>query len=78
MLKASSIQTKGRVLHVDLVILPIPHFDIILGMDWLFKYHAAIDCHRKVVIFQPPEEEQFIFEGTMYTSPVPIISILQA
>ncbi|KAI3472590.1 hypothetical protein Pfo_030073 [Paulownia fortunei] len=35
-----------------------------LGMDWLTKYHATIDCNKKIVIFQPPGEEQFVFNGT--------------
>ena len=27
----------------DLVIMPMDRFDIILGMDWLYKYRVIID-----------------------------------
>ena len=34
----------GRELFVDLVMLEIVDYDVILGMDFLGKYHASIDC----------------------------------
>jgi hypothetical protein len=30
----------------NLVIIPLDIFDVILGMDWLSHYHAAISCDR--------------------------------
>ncbi|KAL7234091.1 hypothetical protein ACSBR1_017647 [Camellia fascicularis] len=41
-------------LYVDLLPLSIDHFDCILGMDWLTKYCATIDCVNKIVMFRPP------------------------
>ncbi|XP_060960833.1 uncharacterized mitochondrial protein AtMg00860-like [Cannabis sativa] len=32
-------------------------FDIILGVDFLSKYSANLDCKRKMVIFQPEGEQ---------------------
>jgi len=29
---------------VDMHDLDLTKFDVILGMDWLLKYHAQIDC----------------------------------
>ncbi|GJS79238.1 hypothetical protein Tco_0729119 [Tanacetum coccineum] len=26
-----------------------PHFDVVIGMDWLSKYHARIICDEKVI-----------------------------
>ena len=60
--KAYPIKIEDRVLFADLVILDIYDFDVILGMDWLCKYYANIDCHKKIVFFQPPSELSFILE----------------
>ena len=39
------------VLLVDLLPLNLIEFDIILGMDFLSKYHANVDCFKKKVRF---------------------------
>ena len=44
---------------MDLVILDISDYEVILGMDWLSKYHATIDCKKKIVMFRPPGQEEF-------------------
>ena len=54
----------GRELFVDLVMLEIQEYEVILGMDWLSKYNTTIDCGTKRVIFQPSEDDQFVFIGT--------------
>ncbi|KAL3744872.1 hypothetical protein ACJRO7_014045 [Eucalyptus globulus] len=51
-------------LLVDLVALDIRDFDVILGMDWLSKYHATADCYSKKVIFRPPNQPEFSFSGS--------------
>ena len=33
----------------DLIVLGILDFDIILGMDWLFRHRATLDCYKKEV-----------------------------
>jgi hypothetical protein len=35
----------------NLVVFEMSGFDIILGMDWLSKYHASIDCFRKEIVW---------------------------
>ena len=35
----------------DLVLLCMDDFDVILGMDWLARYRAILDCFNKVVRF---------------------------
>jgi hypothetical protein len=37
----------GRVLPANLVVLLIFSYDVILGMDWLMRHSAIIDCARK-------------------------------
>ncbi|GJW86506.1 putative reverse transcriptase domain-containing protein [Tanacetum coccineum] len=35
--------------HIDLMPVEMGSFDVIIGMDWLTKYHAIIDCAKKIV-----------------------------
>ena len=43
--------------------LGIHDFDIVLGMDWLSKYRATLDCYKKEVRLVMPEEPGVIFRG---------------
>ena len=38
-------------------------YDVILGMIWLSKYHAMIDCRSKSVIFRISYQPEFQFVG---------------
>ena len=37
----------GKILPANLIVLTMFSYDVILGMDWLMKYLAVIDCARK-------------------------------
>mgnify|MGYP003702906671 FL=1 len=65
-------------LFIDLLPLNIDHFDIILGMDWLQKYHATIDCVTKHVVFRPPGLPEFVFNGRGVVPPPYLISSVKA
>ena len=41
----------------NLVLLDIQDFDVILGMDWLSRHLATVDCFRKEVKFCRPGGE---------------------
>ncbi|KAL5577992.1 hypothetical protein UlMin_019691 [Ulmus minor] len=60
-LRVVPVVVSEREMSVDLVVLDMIDYDVILGMDFLSKYGATIDCKAKVVSFQPPGEEQFTF-----------------
>ena len=36
----------------DLITLPFQEFDLILGMDWLTKHRAIIDCGQKTIVLR--------------------------
>ncbi|XP_028121631.1 uncharacterized protein LOC114318858 [Camellia sinensis] len=65
-------------LYVDLLHLSIDHFDCILGMDWLTKYCASIDCVNKYVVFHPPGMPEFVFTGNGVVSSPYLISAMKA
>ncbi|XP_042972697.1 uncharacterized protein LOC122304488 [Carya illinoinensis] len=46
----------GRTLDADLVVFKLLEFDIILGIDWLYRYSANINCRSQVISFQLPDE----------------------
>ncbi|XP_027155773.1 uncharacterized protein LOC113756211 [Coffea eugenioides] len=50
------IWIEERKLLGNLISLAIKGYDVILGMDWLAKYDAQLDCKRKVVEFHIPGE----------------------
>ncbi|GJZ44758.1 reverse transcriptase domain-containing protein, partial [Tanacetum coccineum] len=35
--------------EIDLMLIKLGSFDVVIGMDWLSKYHARIICDEKVV-----------------------------
>ena len=43
--------------------LGIHVFDIVLGMDWLSKHRATLDCYKKELRLVRPEEPGVIFRG---------------
>ena len=60
----------GRILVIqnkdfptDLIVLGIHDFDIILGMDWLSRHRATLDCYKKEVRLVRPEKPGVIFRG---------------
>ena len=65
-------------MSANLIELELTEFDIILGMDFLSKYSASIDCKRKMVTFQPEGEDPFVYVGSVQGSRIPIISVLRA
>ena len=53
----------GRKLEADMFVLDTGGYDVILGMTWLSKYHAVIDCRNKKVIFRILQQLEFQFIG---------------
>ncbi|GJZ02951.1 putative reverse transcriptase domain-containing protein [Tanacetum coccineum] len=47
--------------NIDLMPVPLGSFDVIIGMDWLTKYHGVIICDEKIVRV-PFGREMLIFQ----------------
>jgi hypothetical protein len=55
------ININGCELKADLIPLELSDFDIILGMNWLGKNKARLDCFTKTVTFQGAKGETMVF-----------------
>ncbi|XP_043815352.1 uncharacterized protein LOC122724452 [Manihot esculenta] len=63
-------------LLVDLIPLCLQDLDVILGMDWLSRHHATIDCFEKSVVFNSLEGSKFTFFGERRLLPSYVISAM--
>jgi len=53
------VELCNRTLAVDMLVLDTRGYVVILGMTWLSKYHAVIDCRNKKIIFKIPHQAEF-------------------
>ncbi|GKA00003.1 putative reverse transcriptase domain-containing protein, partial [Tanacetum coccineum] len=68
----------GHPFDIDLMPVELGSFDVIIGMDWLAKYHALIVCDENVVRI-PYGDEVLIIRGDNYDneSKLKIISCMR-
>ncbi|GKB31613.1 putative reverse transcriptase domain-containing protein [Tanacetum coccineum] len=62
---------------IDLMVIELGSFDIIIGMDWLSRYDAAILCGEKKVRI-PLEGKTLVIEGDRNNSRLKIVSCIKA
>ncbi|GKB20616.1 putative reverse transcriptase domain-containing protein [Tanacetum coccineum] len=48
-LRGCTLGLLGHPFNIDLMLVELGSFDVIIGMDWMVKYHATIICDEKVV-----------------------------
>ena len=73
LIKIEDVELEG-----DQIELEIKDFNIILGMDWLARHGATIDCRRKKVTFETPDGQKLCFMGKDSGLRTPLISSLKA
>ncbi|GJW75405.1 putative reverse transcriptase domain-containing protein [Tanacetum coccineum] len=64
-LRGCTLGLLGHPFDIDLMPVELGSFDVIIGMDWLAKYHALIVCDEKVVRI-PYGNEVLIIRGDNY------------
>nr|GEX60533.1 putative reverse transcriptase domain-containing protein [Tanacetum cinerariifolium] len=64
-LRGCTLGLLGHPFDIDLMPVELGSFDVIIGMDWLAKYHALIVCNEKVVRI-PYGNEVLIIRGDNY------------
>ncbi|XP_075486328.1 uncharacterized protein LOC142525931 [Primulina tabacum] len=57
------ISIGNRTFNADLIQLVMADFDIILGMDWLARNNALVDCKGKIVKLLTPNQEEIVYHG---------------
>lgn len=62
-LSAIPMRIIDRELYSDLIVLDMHDYDVILGIDFLNKYNATIECRKQWVVFERESEERFEFMG---------------
>ncbi|GKG01543.1 putative reverse transcriptase domain-containing protein, partial [Tanacetum coccineum] len=48
-LRGCTLRLLGHSFDIDLMPIELGSLDVIIGMDWLAKYHALIICEEKVI-----------------------------
>ena len=62
-IKNCPLMVHDREFSVDLIALPFHEFDLILGMDWLSKHRAIVDCDKKIVLLKCPDLSEVRIQG---------------
>ena len=57
------IVIQAREFLADLITLQFREFDLILGMDWLTKHQAIVDCGQKTVVLRCSYQSKVIIHG---------------
>nr|GEW41094.1 hypothetical protein [Tanacetum cinerariifolium] len=60
----------NKPFKIDLMQIKLGSFDVVIGMDWLSKYHAKIICDEKVV-YIPIDGETLIIRGAELVARAP-------
>nr|GEU93265.1 hypothetical protein [Tanacetum cinerariifolium] len=62
LIRACTLNFLNHPFNIDLMPIEMGSFDVIIGMDWLVKYHAVIVCDEKLVRV-PFGVEILVFHG---------------
>nr|XP_009599307.1 uncharacterized protein LOC104094989 [Nicotiana tomentosiformis] len=54
---------QNLVFPADLLEMPFQDYDVIVGMDWLHRHHALVNCRLKQVTFRTPTYSHIVVQG---------------
>ena len=74
----SRVLIGGQEFPADLVDLDMRDFDVVLGMDWLSRHRATLDCYKKEVKLHKPGKLEVKFRGIRRELSSSMISALAA
>ncbi|XP_052876248.1 uncharacterized protein LOC128282093 [Gossypium arboreum] len=69
---------QGVTFLVDLMELLFSEFDLILGMDWLVKHRATLDCTAKQIVLRTAEDKEVVVIGKRRNYLSNVILVLRA
>ncbi|XP_071697435.1 uncharacterized protein [Rutidosis leptorrhynchoides] len=73
-----SIEIDGSVFPVTCLVMPIPSFDVVLGMNWLSRHKASIKCDKKIIYFPLADGTRVMARGEWGGFNCPLISMMKA
>lgn len=59
------VKIRGIELCANLIMLGAHKVDVIIGMNWLYKYQACIRCDKRTVKLVSPSREEIMAELSM-------------
>ncbi|KAL9268383.1 Transposon Ty3-I Gag-Pol polyprotein-like protein, partial [Drosera capensis] len=74
----ASVVIGEEELPVDLIVLDLHDFEIVLGMNWLERYKAVMDCKKKTIRLQSPKGGRLIFHGDGSRPDLQLVSAIMA
>ena len=66
------------VFPADLIVFPMLELDVILGIDWLARHCAIVNCYTREVVFEMPDKEEVVFCGEWKAVPSCLVSAVTA
>ncbi|GKA92590.1 putative reverse transcriptase domain-containing protein [Tanacetum coccineum] len=75
-IKGCTLTLLNQPFEIDLMPIKLGSFDVVIGMDWLSKYHAKILCDEKVVHI-PIDGETLIIRGDQSKTRLNLISCIK-
>ncbi|XP_070049689.1 uncharacterized protein [Nicotiana tomentosiformis] len=54
---------QNLIFPADFLKMPFRDYDVIVGMDWLHRYHALVDCRLKQVTFRTLAHSHIVVQG---------------
>ena len=64
--KNCPIVIHDRKFSTDPIAFHFREYDLILGMDWLSKHQAIVDCDKKSVVLKCPNQSMVIVQGIIF------------
>ncbi|XP_071720717.1 uncharacterized protein [Rutidosis leptorrhynchoides] len=73
-----TIDIEGSLFPVICLVMPIPSFDVVLGMNWLSDHKAHIKCDRKIISFPVAGGKRVVARGDRGGFRCPLLSMTEA
>ncbi|XP_071699933.1 uncharacterized protein [Rutidosis leptorrhynchoides] len=73
-----AIDIEGSLFPMTCLVMPIPSFDVMLGMNWLSDHKADIKCDRKVIYFLVAGGKRVVARGDRSGFRCPLLSMMKA
>ncbi|KAD6454277.1 hypothetical protein E3N88_08983 [Mikania micrantha] len=77
-LKGCVLSYDGHSFYLDLIPIQLGSFEVVIGMDWLSKHQAEIQCHLKIVRVPLPNGGALEIQGEIASRKLHLISAMKA